>query len=91
MPPPLYFQVITMQIEEFLGRLDGVKRSGDGHTAKCPAHPDQHNSLSIAVGEKGIVIRCHAGCDVEAVVGNKGTDQRRRRLIGVPWTTCSEL
>ena len=27
----------------------------------CPAHDDKNASLSISVGDKGIILRCHAG------------------------------
>jgi|GEM_PF-1607709 len=33
----------------------------------CPAHNDQEPSLSIAEGEKGIIVHCFAGCGVDAV------------------------
>ena len=46
-----------MQIEELLTRLEGVKRSGNGWSAKCPAHRDRNASLSIADGDKGIVLK----------------------------------
>ena len=36
-----------------LDAFRGVKRAGDGWTAKCPAHHDQRNSLSIGTGEGG--------------------------------------
>jgi hypothetical protein len=32
---------------DLLARLKGVRRSGEGWTAKCPAHEDRQNSLSI--------------------------------------------
>jgi hypothetical protein len=48
--------------------LDG-RRSGDGWVARCPAHDDQHASLSLADGEGGrVIVRCHAGCSQTAVI-----------------------
>ena len=32
---------------EILTRLNGVRRSGEGWTAKCPAHEDKQSSLSV--------------------------------------------
>jgi hypothetical protein len=32
---------------DILARLKGVRRSGEGWTAKCPAHKDKQNSLSV--------------------------------------------
>lgn len=56
-----------MTLAEVLARLKGVRRSGGGHTALCPAHPDSHNSLSIAQGDKGVLLTCFAGCSVDAI------------------------
>lgn len=56
-----------------LSRLTSVRRSGDQWTACCPAHKDEHPSLSIAEGEGGrCLVNCHAGCTFEAVVAAVG-------------------
>lgn len=53
-----------MQIQDFVSRLSNVKGGPSQFTAKCPAHPDRHNSLSVGLGEDGrILLKCHAGCD----------------------------
>jgi len=45
-----------------LDKLDGVRRSGSGHAARCPAHDDRHASLSVGEGEGGrVLLKCHAG------------------------------
>ena len=54
-------------LDDLLQRLEGVKKSGVGFVARCPAHEDREPSLSIREGEKGIVLHCHAGCPTEAV------------------------
>jgi putative DNA primase/helicase len=57
-----------MTLDEILSRLTNVKRSGAGHTARCPAHADAQNSLSIAKGTDGrILLKCFAGCTVESI------------------------
>ena len=44
------------------------KRSGKGWSCRCPAHEDRNPSLSVNAGDDGrALIRCHAGCTVEAV------------------------
>lgn len=56
-----------------LGRLRNVKSSGDNYTARCPAHDDQHNSLSVGVGDDGrVLLNCHTGCETEDVVRAAG-------------------
>ena len=47
---------------DLLARLVGVSRSGDGWTARCPAHEDRHKSLSIHHRDGRWLLKCHAGC-----------------------------
>lgn len=52
-----------------LERLDNVLTSGDQWSARCPAHKDRANSLSVAEGDDGrVLLHCHAGCGVEKIV-----------------------
>jgi hypothetical protein len=59
---------------DLLTRLNGVSRSGDGWTARCPAHEDRHNSLSIHNRDGRWLIKCHAGCGWEEIIGALGLD-----------------
>jgi hypothetical protein len=44
------------------------RRNGSGFKVHCPAHEDDHPSLSITEGDDGRVhINCHASCDVKDV------------------------
>src|SRR3954452_3227629 len=44
------------------------KKAGTGYVCRCPAHEDQHASLSLTDGDDGKVLwKCHAGCSQEAV------------------------
>ena len=59
-------------MEQVLSRLDGVKRSGRGWMARCPAHPDGTPSLSIGYGEDRVLLYCHAQCrftDILTAIG----------------------
>lgn len=71
-----------MSARDVVNKLQGVKRSGAGWTAKCPAHEDQHNSLSVNEGDGGrVLFYCHAGCSYERIVAalgfTNGTSSRR--------------
>lgn len=58
-------------------RLDGVKPRGEGQwSAQCPAHEDRHASLEIGLGDKGVLIRCQAGCDTQQVLQHVGLELR---------------
>ena len=62
----------AMSAVDILARLKGVRRSGRGWTAKCPAHEDQQNSLSIHHPDGKWLLKCHAGCDWKAVIAAIG-------------------
>jgi hypothetical protein len=64
-------------IEQFLARLEGVKRGSNKNSwlAKCPSHEDRMPSLSVTYADDGrILVKCFAGCDVSHVVGAVGMD-----------------
>lgn len=62
-----------MNINEILHRLQGVKGGSGQWSARCPAHEDRHESLSISTGQDGrILLKCHAGCSVDAIAGALG-------------------
>jgi hypothetical protein len=61
-----------MTVEDFLQRLEAVRRSGRGFVSRCPAHKDRTPSLSVRDGERGVLVKCWAGCrlqDITAAVG----------------------
>lgn len=62
-----------MTLSDILSRLEGVQGGNGQYSAKCPAHDDRRNSLSVSAGEDGkILLHCHAGCsagDVAAAIG----------------------
>ncbi len=60
-----------MNVQEFLSYLNGVKRCNDYYIAKCPAHDDKKQSLSIREGDGGkVLVNCHAGCQTEDIVAS---------------------
>ncbi|MCX6021673.1 MAG: hypothetical protein NTZ05_08070, partial [Chloroflexi bacterium] len=48
------------------------KRKTGGWSARCPAHSDQHQSLSIDQGEKGVTLKCFTGCANDSIVAAVG-------------------
>lgn len=62
--------------ENFLARLEGVKRTDDCRwMAPCPAHKDKRPSLSIReLGDGRVLIHCFAGCSVDEVTRAAGIE-----------------
>lgn len=68
---------ITSSLDNFLSRLDGVKKTPKSWQARCPAHEDRTPSLSIKVEDGKILIHCFAGCttaDIVSAIGLKVSD-----------------
>ena len=62
-----------MTAQTLLDRLEAVRSRGAGKwSARCPAHQDSSPSLSIAAGEKGLLIHCFALCNNQDIVAAVG-------------------
>lgn len=60
-------------LDLLIARLEGVKKSGKGYVARCPAHEDRTPSLSLREGDDGrVLLHCHGGCTTDAVVAALG-------------------
>lgn len=61
------------QLQGILDKLENVRPSGAGYSARCPVHDDNVSSLSVSNGESaGVVLHCHVGCapaDVMIAIG----------------------
>lgn len=45
-------------------KLGALRPSGEGYVTRCPAHDDNHPSMSVSVSDDGkVLVKCHAGCD----------------------------
>jgi hypothetical protein len=64
-----------MSLQDVIQKLNGVKKSQSGFIAKCPAHNDDKQSLSINDSSERVLLNCFAGCPPEAIV----------RAIGIDW------
>ena len=66
-----------MTTAEILSRLECVKKTADGHIARCPGHDDNNPSLSVTEKPDRTLAYCHAGCTPEAIcaaIGIKTAD-----------------
>jgi hypothetical protein len=61
--------VVSKPVGRVLERLDNVAELSAGWSARCPAHDDRNNSLSVAEGRDGrALLFCHAGCSFDEVL-----------------------
>jgi hypothetical protein len=86
-------------IENVLDKLDNVRPSGKGYSARCPAHNDKSPSLYVSQGEDRVLIHCFAGCEVVDIchaIGLKVSDlfmdkkkmpPAKRREVEVKYST----
>lgn len=65
-------RVLDPKLEAFLSRLERVRPNGGGFLARCPAHEDAEPSLSVSLGQRGVVFHCFAGCSPDDVVTKAG-------------------
>jgi len=45
-----------------------------GYAALCPAHEDRTPSLSVTYRDEKVLLHCHAGCPVDAVLSALALD-----------------
>lgn len=70
--------IVDDNLARLLDRLEAVKTSGSGYSARCPvaerhSHGDASPSLSVGEGEAGaVLVHCHGGCPTEDVVAAVG-------------------
>jgi RecA-family ATPase len=56
-----------MTFQQILSRLQNIRKNGTGYTAKCPAHKDEKNSLSLSEKSDKIILNCFAHCTVNEI------------------------
>jgi hypothetical protein len=61
---------------DILARLKDVRPNGAGWSAKCPAHEDGRNSLTIHRRDGKWLVHCHAGCSWQEIVAAMGASPR---------------
>ena len=74
-----------MIASELLARLDGVRPRGTGKwSARCPSHQDKTPSLSIAEGDKGLLLKCWAVCTLDQITAALGIEIQDLFYDGLP-------
>jgi hypothetical protein len=66
-----------MSADTLVSKLDGVQGRGPRWRAICPAHESKHHTRSLSILETSdgrVLMRCFAGCAVEAICGAVGVD-----------------
>jgi hypothetical protein len=82
---------IQQSVSDVLSQLANVKPGGNGWTARCPAHDDQHNSLSIGEGIDGkILLNCHAGCKFDQIIERLPLNSKVSRRIVAEYNYVDE-
>ena len=73
---------MKLDLDEVLAALEKAgckpRRMPSGYwRAACPAHPDEHPSLSVLEGEDGnAILKCHAGCSTDRILRALDLDGR---------------
>ena len=62
-----------MNIEDFLSRLEKVKKTPSGWLACCPAHNDHSPSMTVGIARSsGLLVHCFGGCSPYEIMGSVG-------------------
>ena len=67
-----------MTAAEIAAALGATHRSGAWWRCRCPVHGSQGATLALRDGERGLILKCWAGCDPRDVLA----ELRRRGLAG---------
>lgn len=79
-------------VEDIRPLLKGVRKSGKGWIARCPAHDDQNASLSFGVGEeRSLVMKCHAGCTYDQILAALRYPPTRKDTADLPSSAVEDL
>jgi putative DNA primase/helicase len=67
----------TMTAREITTALGSACRSGHWWRCRCPVHGSRGPTLALRDGERGLVVKCHAGCSRDDIFA-----ELRRRGLG---------
>lgn len=76
-----------MEISEILKRFKVDRQlSNNSWQGFCPAHDDTNPSLTITKGHRGVLLKCHSGCDYRDIldkVGLRTKDLFQDQRVGI--------
>jgi putative DNA primase/helicase len=59
----------SKELERIANELGGARKTGNGWDCHCPCHDDKRASLSLGIGDHGVLIwKCQAGCSQDDVM-----------------------
>jgi hypothetical protein len=61
-----------MTIHAFIQLVEGAKQTPRGWQVRCPSHDDRDPSLSVREGDRGLLLKCWAGCSAEDITRTLG-------------------
>jgi len=56
------------QLTRIVSLFNHARRYGKGYIVRCPCHEDDKPSLSLCDGNKGVLIKCMAGCNTKDIL-----------------------
>lgn len=56
-----------MRAAELAEKIPGAVQFGEKWKACCPAHDDRRPSLTFKDGDKGVLLKCFAGCELDEI------------------------
>ncbi len=66
---------ICLLVESATGKAP--RKNQRGYLARCPAHDDRAESLSIREGDKGVLLNCFQGCRFKDICDALGVEPQR--------------
>lgn len=66
-----------LTVDELVRRLEAKPKASGGWMARCPAHEDTNQSLSIDERDGTLLLKCFAGCEFEDIVAALGAGGAR--------------
>lgn len=72
---------MPVDYSQVVGSLERVSKTRWGWKARCPAHEDRRESLTVRIAPRtgDLLLKCHAGCSFDEITG----------ALGIDWKACT--